>query len=680
MPTPDIFLSYSREDQAVARRFADALHAEGFNVWWDQALHPGEAFDEVTEKALTDARMVVVLWSPRSVSSRWVRAEAAHADESGTLVPVLIEACSVPVKFRLTQTADLTTWTGDGQASSWRAFVGSLRRSHDSPAQVSAAQSANPRQVPASRSPLLLAVGAAVLALVAAGWWFWRAEGPVVDGAGAAQAAGQEASVAIMPFANLTGDPELEYFGDGMAEELLNALQRIPGLKVPARTSSFATKWRNEEVRQIARGLGVRAVLEGSVRSAGETIRLTARLADGATGEQLWSEVYERPYDDVFRLQDELTRTIVQTLQEKLQVNITAPDSIRTRIPDKEAYRLFLRALSQSRKGGKQEMGESIALLDQVIRLDPGYAEAYSLRAVNKVIYLLRGYGGTLDLIRAAEDDARYALKLAPDLLESRAALSLVLTNRGNWAEAMQYVDGAEKTAINAPLLGFAESVLGYLARVDRYARESLPLAEVDPGFALQVVVQATLLGQTSTAWHYLDRALELGVSPTVPPLPMVRSMLAQRDHQVEQSIRFATEGLSPGLQALGGVPVVGQAIRAIGGQGDSVAASRALQELASRAGVQGMIQMENLMMLVWQTQLGNVDAAYEWAARMTEGYKQGIAGRMVLYWIWVDEMRPFREDPRFQKFTDDLGLLAYWRAHGAPDKCALEGESLKCH
>jgi hypothetical protein len=125
---PDVFLSYSREDQARARRFAETLEREGFSVWWDQELSAGEAFDEVTEKALTEARAVIVLWSPRSVSSRWVRAEAAQADESGTLVPVFIEACNLPVKFKLTQTADLSRWQGNADDAAWRSFVAGLRR------------------------------------------------------------------------------------------------------------------------------------------------------------------------------------------------------------------------------------------------------------------------------------------------------------------------------------------------------------------------------------------------------------------------------------------------------------------------------------------------------------------------------------------------------------------------
>ena len=110
---PDIFLSYSRDDQTTARLFAEGFEREGFSVWWDATLNPGEAFDQVTEKALREAKAVVVLWSKKSVDSRWVRAEATQANESKTLVPVMIEPCKRPIMFELTHTADLSQWTGE---------------------------------------------------------------------------------------------------------------------------------------------------------------------------------------------------------------------------------------------------------------------------------------------------------------------------------------------------------------------------------------------------------------------------------------------------------------------------------------------------------------------------------------------------------------------------------------
>ncbi len=128
MASPDIFLSYNREDAAVAKRFADAFAAEGLNVWWDTALRSGEAYDEVTEAALRAAKAVVVLWSPRSVVSRWVRAEATIADRCKTLVPVMIEPCERPIMFELTQTAELSHWTGDSRDRAWLAFLSDVRR------------------------------------------------------------------------------------------------------------------------------------------------------------------------------------------------------------------------------------------------------------------------------------------------------------------------------------------------------------------------------------------------------------------------------------------------------------------------------------------------------------------------------------------------------------------------
>ncbi len=125
---PDVFLSYNREDQAIARRFAEGLQKHGLDVWWDVTLRSGEAYDQVTERALRDAKAVVVLWSKKSVESRWVRAEATLADRNKTLVPAMIELCDRPIMFELTQTADLSRWQGDAGDATWIAFVDDVRR------------------------------------------------------------------------------------------------------------------------------------------------------------------------------------------------------------------------------------------------------------------------------------------------------------------------------------------------------------------------------------------------------------------------------------------------------------------------------------------------------------------------------------------------------------------------
>jgi formylglycine-generating enzyme required for sulfatase activity/dienelactone hydrolase len=183
VPTPDIFLSYSREDQATARRFADAFEKAGFMVWWDQTLHTGEAYDHVTEQALRAARAVVVLWSQTSVASRWVRAEATIADRQKTLMPAMIEPCDRPVMFELTQTAELAHWKGDAKDPAWQAFVADLRRITEPGVDAQAPMPAPDTMAVARgtfrgrRAPLLLGVVAAVVVVAVAGFLFQRSAG-----------------------------------------------------------------------------------------------------------------------------------------------------------------------------------------------------------------------------------------------------------------------------------------------------------------------------------------------------------------------------------------------------------------------------------------------------------------------------------------------------------------------
>jgi Tol biopolymer transport system component len=178
---PDIFLSYCREDQDTARRFAQGLEQEGFSVWWDQALSAGESFDQVTERTLKEARAVVVLWTRRSVQSRWVRSEATLADRYGTLVPVMLEPCDRPIMFELTHTADLAGWSSDRTDARWQSFVAGLRR--QVPGNVAAGASLGPVSqtasppVPSHRTALRLAAAATVILAMGLAWWLMREPG-----------------------------------------------------------------------------------------------------------------------------------------------------------------------------------------------------------------------------------------------------------------------------------------------------------------------------------------------------------------------------------------------------------------------------------------------------------------------------------------------------------------------
>lgn len=152
MSASDVFISYARPDRAIARLFAESLIKEGFDVWWDASLHTGETFDEVIEQKLRDAKAVVVLWSPRSVASRWVRAEATLADRRNTFVPAIIEACDRPIVFELTHTADLSHWKGDRSDILWRMLVGDVSRLVRADRERAGALP-EPRQEPAQGAP-----------------------------------------------------------------------------------------------------------------------------------------------------------------------------------------------------------------------------------------------------------------------------------------------------------------------------------------------------------------------------------------------------------------------------------------------------------------------------------------------------------------------------------------------
>ena len=153
MAGTDIFLSYARTDQATARIFAECFVQEGFSVWWDASLHSGQTFDEVIEQNLRDAKAVVVLWSPRSVASRWVRAEATLADRRNKLAPAIIEPCDRPIIFELTHAADLTEWTGDTSDPRWRNFMHDLRRLVEAEVEPASSAPVKPASMPQAPAP-----------------------------------------------------------------------------------------------------------------------------------------------------------------------------------------------------------------------------------------------------------------------------------------------------------------------------------------------------------------------------------------------------------------------------------------------------------------------------------------------------------------------------------------------
>ena len=249
-----------------------------------------------------------------------------------------------------------------------------------------------------------------------------------------AQSAAPPPSIAVLPFDNMSGDKENEYFSDGLAEEIINALAHIPGLKVIARTSAFAFKGKHEDIRRIAEALGVRHVLEGSVRKVGSRIRVTAQLITAADGSHVWSERFDRELADVFAVQDEIAAAIAGALQVKLSV---ASPPVRRHTPNLAAYEHYLKAIYHAQKWTPESMGRSQEHFERAIALDPAFALAHAERGHIFARLAIYGLMPAHEAMPRVRTEARAAIDIDPSLPEGHAMLGLVAAMYDyDWTEA----------------------------------------------------------------------------------------------------------------------------------------------------------------------------------------------------------------------------------------------------
>jgi TolB-like protein/Tfp pilus assembly protein PilF len=346
-PLTEIFLSYNREDQARAKLFADAFEALGFQVWWDVGLKAGEAYDEVTEAALRGAKAVVVLWSPRSVTSRWVRAEATLADRQKTLVPAMIEACERPIMFELTQTAELSHWSGEAGDPAFGAFVTDVRK------VMASREKATAKPAP--------------VALVPAG-----APAPDLRGA--------KPSLAIMPFTNRSGQSEDDVFADGMVEDLISALSLGRSAKIIAASATRVFRNQAADLRLIGRELGARYILEGNVRRVGANLRVTAQVVEAESGKILWTDRFDRPLAELALLQEDLITEVASQIG--AQVTRLEMDRALKKPSDLTAWEAVMRSFSAYGRLGPATIPTAIAEARRATELAPEWGVGHGCLAL----------------------------------------------------------------------------------------------------------------------------------------------------------------------------------------------------------------------------------------------------------------------------------------------------------
>jgi TolB-like protein len=445
-PTAAVFLSYASQDAEAAQRICEALRSAGVEVWFDQSeLRGGDAWDQSIRKQIKTCALFVPIISKHTHERaegyfrlEWKLAvDRSHLITShrAFLLPVVIDKTSedeehVPDKFREVQ------WTRLPGGETPPEFV---KRIH----QLLSGESDHPRPgtwlPPAvlmrksSRSkPAWLAV-TVVLAAVAA---YLLVEKPwTTRPAPPAAFAPPPHSIAVLPFVNLSGDKEQDYFSDGLSEELLNSLARINELQVAARTSSFYFKGEHADLAAIAHKLNVASVLEGSVRRSGQTVRVTAQLSNAVTGYHLWPQTYDRDLGDVLKLQTDIANAVASALRVTLLGDVAARIEVGgTRVP--AAFDAYLRASNAYRRFGpvnlaaralnQEGLQSAIDAYTGAIRADPNYALAYAGRSLAFADFARALVSGpdAGDYLNKAQRDARKAIALAPDLADGHLALA----------------------------------------------------------------------------------------------------------------------------------------------------------------------------------------------------------------------------------------------------------------
>jgi adenylate cyclase len=392
-----VFLSYSREDVPAAKQLAECIDAAGHQVWWDHQIEGGSRFTAEIDRELKGADAVVVMWTKSSVESPWVQDEAAEGRDTGRLVPIVLGTDKPPLGFRQFQSIDFGGWNGEADPPALDALLRAIGQKGGEPQ-------------------------------------------PLASSKQAAKSREHSAAICVLPFVNMSGDPEQEYFSDGISEDIITDLSKVSALSVVARNTAFQFKGASVDVKQVASTLGVDQVLEGSVRKAGNRVRITAQLIDGRAGDHLWADRYDRDLTDIFAIQDEISKAIVAALRvtllpaEKRAIETRGTSSV-------EAYNLYLMARQQWTEGSLGDVRRQEAIVrmsKQALTFDPDYAQAWALMALAQS-QLRFWHGMDVDPEPAAER----ALSINPNLAEAHCVKAQLFEEQGQKEEATAEIETA---------------------------------------------------------------------------------------------------------------------------------------------------------------------------------------------------------------------------------------------
>jgi TolB-like protein/Flp pilus assembly protein TadD len=382
--THDVFVSYASQDVALADAIVAALEKNGLKCWIaPRDVRPGALYADGIIRAINDAKVMVLVLSANSIASKHVGKEVERASSKGRPI-ITLKVDAAPLTTALEHFLSESQWidaTAPGMPATLSKLAQAVRQG------LAASPGVNPvlgtgltapgtpgtnRPIGGKRVALAAAILLASVVAVALGVHFWPSKHSEQQAPDTA-AAISDKSIAVLPFADMSQKKDQEYFGDGMAEEILDLLAKIPGLTVVGRTSSFQFKGKNEDLRTIGAKLNAAYVLEGSVRNSGDQVRITAQLINTKTGAHEWSETYDRPIGDVLKLQDAIAAAVARELQLTVAPGYL---SSRSTVKDSESYDLMLRGRHSADRFDRRGLDEAITLFKQVLDRDPTSADA----------------------------------------------------------------------------------------------------------------------------------------------------------------------------------------------------------------------------------------------------------------------------------------------------------------
>jgi TolB-like protein len=612
-----VFLSYASQDAEAAQKICDALRAAGIDVWFDKSeLRGGDAWDQRIRRQIKDCALFipVISASTEARAEGYFRLEWRLAELRSHLmaksrvffVPVCIDgtredACDVPEPFLHVQ------WTrlpgGEVSAS----FIEQIARlvSGDSSVPVRAARAA----AAAGHSRVL----------------------PQIP----------QKSVAVLPLANLSPDKDNEYFTDGLTEEILNILSKVPELYVPGRSSSFYFKGKSAKTAEVAQELSVANVLEGSVRKSGDRLRVSVQLVRADSGYQEWSETYDRQLHDVFSIQDEIANAVVQALQITLSGGPLRRDQGGT--SNLEAYQLYLRGLSGLHQMSAPSCLEAIAHLERATELDPNFGLAWTCLAAVTGAQAIYGMVPAREGFERSTRLARHAIALSPLMALPHVSLAMIhLYYDWDWAAAEADTRRALELNARSPealmVASLCAAIYCHWEEARRAIQEALRFDPLNPVLHRTSGLVNYRAGQFAESETAFRKMIELAPNAYRAHAHIARIALVQG--QFERAMR-AAEQETDSATRLASMALV---LRALGRAGE---ADAHLDELIARHSHTYAFGIA--MNFAYRRKL---DPAFDWlerAVRQKETWLSQITGEPLL--------KDLAKDPRYRTSLRDMHL-----------------------